>query len=177
MGSEERAVDEGQLTEEQTRYILESKFRFLWRITYADGKVIDQLDSAGREQKIDFFSPASRVEWISLYPGQQSAKLDIPPGCVFKLWRNVINKMDGVSFIGAYILGYDEPQVDGSLKENWYYISPLRKILVRKVQDGGKPTLEEMTFDQQLEGPETKDFKYAMWRWWEKNSHLVAGME
>jgi len=166
-----------QATEAQARYIIQSKFRFVYRIYYADGFVLNQLDAAGVEQKIDFLRPARRIEWVSVVPGQRSFHLDVPPETVFRIWRNVIKKMGAPDIIGGYILGYDRFR-DGQLTEqSWYYCSPLRQLLLKDLVGTSESKTRLFQFEQQFEGPQPEGFKYAFNRWWENNSHLVIAAE
>jgi hypothetical protein len=122
--------------------IIRNQYKYVWRITYRDGEVVNQLDGDGGERKLDFFRPIAEASWVPTRSGLQEASVALLPGQQLILARRTFQLMNGTHFIASYLLGVEQLKEDGTLKRVVWFISPPAEGLAVREESGpdGKKT-------------------------------------
>jgi len=172
-------VTEIVCTDAQTQVIIRNRYKYIWRITYADGTVLDQISPTGEESKIDFLRPMSEIAWLPTMPGLKSASIQLRPGQHPILLRRTFCLLQGGStFIASYLIGVEQLQPDQTLGRSVCFLSPPAEGLVIEVttKDGAViPTQRIVKFDGAIE--QTSDhinFQSAAEKWYAEVKPVVA---
>lgn len=158
----------------QSEAIVRNKYKYVWRIKYRDGEVVEQLGADGAERKLDFLRPVEEVAWVPARSGLQEAAVTLKPGQQPVLARRTFQMMNGTTFIASYLIGAEQLQADGTLRRKvWFLSPPAEGIILDRESDKKVPIT--IKFPGAVE--ETEDhlnFQSAAQRWMSEQKPLIA---
>ena len=160
-----------ECTPAQEAVIRSNRYKYVWRIVYSDGQILDQLDKDGVEQKIDFLRPMSEVSWLAASPGLPSATITLRQDEQIVIARRTMMMMNGSTFIGSYIIGKQHLMQDGSLRRNVCFISPPAEGLVLRA---GKQEVLQFPGEIEETQGDYAEFISAAQRWVAETKPLVV---
>lgn len=104
--------------------IIRNQYKYVWRIKYRDGEVVNQLTPDGDECKLDFIRPIAEASWVPTRSGLREASVVLLPGQQLVLARRTYQLLSGANFIASYLIGVEQLDKDGAMKRTVWFLSP-----------------------------------------------------